>query len=113
MSQHVSDEQVLDKAITRAHEWLAATSHSDGISATERLPDLVRDPGGVAFTMDFVDRVARPEDNRTAAHALRKLDSAPDFLGRLNQGALQLGGLMGTKLPNIVMPLARARMRQM
>ena len=113
MSQHVSVEQVLDKAIARAHEWLAATSHSDGSSATERLADLVRDPGGVAFTMDFVDRVARPEDNRTAAHALRKLDSAPDFLGRLNQGALQLGGLMGTKLPNIVMPLARARMRQM
>src|SRR5699024_4213438 len=105
MSQHVPVEQVLDKAIERARLWLAATSHSDGTSATERLADLVRDPAGVRFTMDFVDRVARPEDNRAAAQALRRLDSAPDFLGRLNQGALQLGGILGPRLPHIVMPL--------
>ena len=113
MSQHASVEQVLDPAVARAREWLAATSDTDGSSATERLADLVRDPAGVSFTMDFVDRVARPEDNRTAANALRKLDGAPDFLGRLNQTALQLGGIVGPRLPNVVMPVARARLRQM
>ncbi|MDO5670070.1 MAG: bifunctional proline dehydrogenase/L-glutamate gamma-semialdehyde dehydrogenase [Corynebacterium sp.] len=113
MPQHVPVEQVLDPAIARAQEWLAATSDSDGTSATERLADLVRDPAGVTFTMDFVDRVARPEDNATAANALRKLDTPPDFLGRFNQTALQLGGIVGPKLPGIVMPVARARMRQM
>jgi len=113
MSQHVPVEQVLDPAIARAQEWLAATSDTDGTSATERLADLVRDPAGVTFTMDFVDRVARPEDNATAAEALRKLDTPPDFLGRFNQAALQLGGIVGPRLPQIVMPVARARMRQM
>ncbi|MDO5511905.1 bifunctional proline dehydrogenase/L-glutamate gamma-semialdehyde dehydrogenase [Corynebacterium sp.] len=113
MSQHASVEQVLDPAVSRAREWLAATSDTDGSSATERLADLVRDPAGVSFTMDFVDRVARPEDNRTAANALRTLDGAPDFLGRLNQTALRLGGIVGPKLPHIVMPVARARLRQM
>ena len=113
MSQHASVEQVLDPAVARAREWLAATSDTDGSSATERLADLVRDPAGVSFTMDFVDRVARPEDNRTAANALRKLHGAPDFLGRLNQTALQLGGIVGPRLPNVVMPVARARLRQM
>ena len=118
MSQLVPVEQVLDKAVSRAHEWLAATSNSSNTSrgttaATERLADLVRDPAGVSFTMDFVDRVARPEDNATAAQALRDMDTPPDFLGRLNQTALRLGGLIGPKLPGVVMPVARARLRHM
>ena len=107
-------EAVLESAVTRANEWLTESeTDATGSSATEQLAALVRDPDGVAFTMDFVDRVARPEDNRTAAEALAKLESVPDFLGPLNKTALRLGGVLGTVLPGVVMPLARARMRQM
>lgn len=113
MTEHTTVEAILEPAVDRARTWLSASAGGDGSSATERLADLVRDPAGVSFTMDFVDRVMRPEDNRTAAQALRSMDTPPDFLGRLNQAALRLGGLLGPKLPGVVMPAARARMRQM
>ncbi|RSZ64664.1 aldehyde dehydrogenase family protein [Corynebacterium hylobatis] len=113
MSELTTVETILESAVIRARTWLQASAGGAGTSATERLADLVRDPAGVSFTMDFVDRVMRPEDNRTAAQALRSLDSPPEFLGRLNQAALRLGGLLGPKLPGIVLPAARTRMRQM
>ncbi len=108
-------EDVVESAVKRARTWLEQTSASDksDSTATERLAALVRDPEGVNFTMDFVDRVARPEDNGTAAAALAKMPAGPDFLGPLNKAALRLGGLVGPALPNVVMPLARQRMRQM
>ncbi|MGD7001576.1 bifunctional proline dehydrogenase/L-glutamate gamma-semialdehyde dehydrogenase [Corynebacterium halotolerans] len=109
-------EAVTDAAIRRAHDWLSETdsreSHSES-KATEQLAELVRDPNGVHFTMDFVDRVARPEDNKVAAQELRKLTDVPDFLGPINKAMLGLGGLVGKALPDVVMPLARQRMRQM
>lgn len=105
---------LVDKSVALANRWLNATD--DGASndaASKQLAGLMQDPDGVNFTMDFVDRVARPEDDRVAAAELRKLQTAPDFLGKLNQGMLGLGALAGRIAPSLVMPLARARMRQM
>jgi len=107
-------ENVLPAAVERARAWLEETdADAGGTSATEQLAALVRDPEGVQFTMEFVDRVARPEDDRTAASALARMPAGPDFLGTLNNSALKLGGIMGRVLPQVVMPLARARLRQM
>lgn len=107
-------ETVLPAAISRAQEWLDETqSSSKGSNATEQLAALVRDPDGVRFTMEFVDRVARPEDDRTAASALARMPAGPKFLGPLNNAALNLGGVVGKALPWVVMPLARTRLRQM
>lgn len=109
-------EAVVDAAVRRARGWLAETESQESRSeskATEQLAELVRDPAGVHFTMDFVDRVARPDSNKVAASQLRKITDIPDFLGPINKGLLGLGGLVGKALPDVVMPLARARMRQM
>ena len=109
-------ESVVDKAIARARQWLKETdSGSTGkeSKATEQLAELLRDPDGVHFTMDFVDRVARPEDNNVAATELRKVKHIPDFLGTINKSMIGAGALAGRVLPGVVMPLARARMRQM
>lgn len=109
-------EAVVDAAVRRARGWLAETESQESRSeskATEQLAELVRDPAGVHFTMDFVDRVARPDSNKVAASQLRKITDIPDFLGPMNKGMLGLGGLVGKALPDVVMPLARARMRQM
>lgn len=109
-------EAVVEAAITRAHHWLEETdsqaSHKES-KATEQLAEIVRDPKGVHFTMDFVDRVARPEDNRVGAAELRNILDAPDFLGPINKALLGAGALAGRALPDVVMPLARRRMRQM
>lgn len=103
-----------DRSVALAERWLhAAADGSADDAASKQLAGLMQDPDGVHFTMDFVDRVARPDDDKVAAAELRKLSSAPDFLGALNKGMLGLGSLAGRVAPQLVMPLARARMRQM
>ncbi|WP_296132973.1 bifunctional proline dehydrogenase/L-glutamate gamma-semialdehyde dehydrogenase [uncultured Corynebacterium sp.] len=105
---------LIDAAAAQAHAWLAATADEQD-PATEQLADLLRNPDGVAFTMDFVDRVMRPEDDKVAAQALKSVTTSYDasFLGLINGSLVGLGGFFGPILPNLVMPLARLRMRQM
>ena len=58
-------DNIVDAAVQRAQQWLAATTSGQSRSeakSTEQLAALVREPQGVEFTMGFVDRVARPED---------------------------------------------------
>ncbi|WP_313548396.1 bifunctional proline dehydrogenase/L-glutamate gamma-semialdehyde dehydrogenase, partial [Corynebacterium sp.] len=107
-------ESVVDAAVQRARTWLSATE-GEHDKSTEQLADLLRDEDGVAFTMDFVDRVMRPEDDKVAADALKAITQKfdPSFLGRINGSLVGLGGFFGPILPNLVMPLARLRMRQM
>ncbi|MGX4760804.1 bifunctional proline dehydrogenase/L-glutamate gamma-semialdehyde dehydrogenase [Corynebacterium minutissimum] len=108
------DAALIADAAAQAHSWLASTADEQD-PATEQLADLLRNPDGVAFTMDFVDRVMRPEDDKVAAHALKSVTSSYDasFLGLINGSLVGLGGFFGPILPNLVMPLARLRMRQM
>ncbi|WP_283117501.1 bifunctional proline dehydrogenase/L-glutamate gamma-semialdehyde dehydrogenase, partial [Corynebacterium stationis] len=107
-------EAVVDAAAQRARKWLAVTEGEHDASS-EQLADLLRDEDGVAFTMDFVDRVMRPEDDKVAAKALKAMTNKfdPSFLGRFNGLLVGMGGFFGPILPNLVMPLARLRMRQM
>ena len=107
-------ESVIDAAAQRARKWLAATEGEHDPSS-EQLADLLRDEDGVAFTMDFVDRVMRPEDDKVAADALKAMTQKfdPAFLGRFNGLLVGMGGFFGPILPNLVMPLARISMRQM
>ena len=108
------DAALIDASAAQAHSWLASTADEQD-PATEQLADLLRNPDGVAFTMDFVDRVMRPEDDKVAAHALKSVTANYDasFLGLINGSLVGLGGFFGPILPNLVMPLARIRMRQM
>ena len=107
-------EAVLAPAIDCARHWLKITA-DDQDKATKQLAELLRDSEGVTFTMDFVDRVMRPEDDAVAAHALTSVTANhdPAFLGRFNALLIGLGGYFGPILPNLVMSLARMRMRQM
>ena len=64
--------------------------------------------------MRLVDRVMRPQDNRTAAEQLSSLvDSSPlpPFVSGLNRWGLRAGAGLAPLLPGIVMPLARWRLR--
>ena len=107
-------DAVVDDAVQLARTWLSATEDEDD-QATEQLADLLRSDQGIKFTMDFVDRVMRPEDDKTAADALNTINQEfdPAFLGRVNALMIGAGAFFGPILPNLVMPLARMRMRQM
>ncbi|MDO4760964.1 MAG: bifunctional proline dehydrogenase/L-glutamate gamma-semialdehyde dehydrogenase [Corynebacterium sp.] len=113
---------VVDAAVARANEWLRLTnedSNKKEAAATEQLAALVRDEDGIAFTMGFVDRVARPVDNAVASKELSKLASPvrgkklPSFIGQVDKTMVAAGSLAAPLLPNVVMPLARKRLRQM
>lgn len=114
LPESVDVEAVLASAIDCARTWLRITAEEKD-KATEQLAELLRDSEGVTFTMDFVDRVMRPEDNAVAAQALKSITQHhdPAFLGRFNALLIGLGGYFGPILPHLVMPLARMRMRQM
>ncbi|MDK4294457.1 bifunctional proline dehydrogenase/L-glutamate gamma-semialdehyde dehydrogenase [Corynebacterium accolens] len=107
-------EAVLPAAIKRAQGWLDSTADEKD-KATEQLAELLRDDNGVRFTMDFVDRVMRPEDDKVAAKALKDISSQydPSFLGSINGALVGAGGFFGPILPNLVMPVARMYMRKM
>ncbi|HZK32126.1 MAG TPA: aldehyde dehydrogenase, partial [Corynebacterium sp.] len=102
----------VDKVVAQARAWLAATEGEQD-EAAQLLGQLMQDPAGVDFTMDFVDRVARPEDDRTAARALQKMPVPPGFLSRVDRLLLSAGTRLAGALPAVVMPAARKRLRQL
>ena len=108
-------ESLMDKAIRRADKWLEIEETS---KSTKQLADMVHDPEGVEFTFSFVDRVARPEDNKVAAEEFAKIASplkrkekAPGFLGLIDSILVTAGSIAAPLLPNLVMPIARSYLR--
>ena len=109
-------DHAVDAAVARAYHWMEATADADADDAqTQQLAEMLRDDKGVHFTMDFVDRVMRPEDNRVAANALRAITRGVDasFLGRINALLVGTGAFVGPFLPFVVVPAARMRLRQL
>ncbi len=134
-------DDLVDAAVDRAMGWLAESEKVAGRTgasdlaqaragggepedpvkdasdhAAEQLAKLVHDPAGVDYTMAFVDQVARPEDDATAARQLAGLTGGtktPEFLSAMDRAAMKLGGVLAPKLPWLVMPIARRRMRQL
>ena len=110
-------ELLADEAVERVERWLAsgvAPASRRERTATRRLADLVSDRQGTAFAMRFVDRVIRPESPATSARQLASLvDEAelPSFLSPLERLLVRLGARLGSRLPRLVMPIARRRMR--
>ena len=109
-------DHAVDAAVARAYHWMEATADADADDAqTQQLAEMLCDDKGVHFTMDFVDRVMRPEDNRVAANALRAITRGVDasFLGRINALLVGTGACVGPFLPFVVVPAARMRLRQL
>ncbi len=106
-----------DDTIALASTWLrradAATTPAEQ-KHSDRLRDLIEDPTGIGFTMAFVDRAARPDDDRVAAAQLRSVVAGydlPEFLSPVDRLLLAAGARLSRWVPRIVMPLARRRMR--
>lgn len=113
------DADLIDRSIELVARWLneapALETKKDKQSAAQ-LRELIEDPDGVAFTMGFVDRVARPDSNAVGAAQLASLvqnSTLPAFLSPVDKLLLRAGAKLGRVLPQLVMPLARQRMRQL
>jgi RHH-type transcriptional regulator, proline utilization regulon repressor / proline dehydrogenase / delta 1-pyrroline-5-carboxylate dehydrogenase len=108
-----------DEAVAVVERWLRAADGAETRGerrTTRRLHRLVDDPVGVGFTMHFVDRVIRPDDDAVAAGQLRELAGRdaplPRFLSAPDRVLLRAGAQLAPRLPRLVMPLARRRLRQ-
>ena len=113
----IDPETLASDAVAVVARWLT-TAHCDETSTERRLADRMRgiidDPIGVGCTMRFVDRVARHRSNTLAADQLARLvadGDLPGFLGRVDRLLLRLGARLAPVLPQLVMPLARRRLR--
>ncbi len=109
----------VEDAVRLAERW-AAAAHAGQTrreaQTTGQLAALLSDAGtGLDLAVFFVDRVARPEDDRVAANALSRITAsdAASFLGPVDRGLLGLGATVARIAPKVVVPAARARMKQM
>ncbi len=87
---------------------------SDDRATMAQLEGVVTDPDGVAFVMAFVDRVIRPDDDVVAAKQLAGIvgrNALPGFLSSIDRALLLVGAQLAPRLPKLVMPLARRRLR--
>ncbi len=110
-------DDLADAAVELVERWLdeAKRTETNADRATSgQLSELIADPDGVSFTMQFVDRVARPDDDRAAADQLESLVGSgpvPAFLSPFDRVMLRAGAFLASKMPSVVMPIARKRMR--
>src|SRR5690625_907866 len=108
---------LVDDAVALAATWHAATEEGQTRqerTASEQLAALVRDPEGLDLAVRFVDRVARPEDLEVAARELGRISAgAARFLSPVDRVLLGAGALAAPLAPQLVVPLARRRLRQL
>ena len=73
----VTAPQAVEAATATARRWAAESAGHPEPPAAKLLARVLAHPGGLAFTLDFVDGVLRPEDPGVAATALRGLTRRP------------------------------------
>jgi RHH-type proline utilization regulon transcriptional repressor/proline dehydrogenase/delta 1-pyrroline-5-carboxylate dehydrogenase len=101
-------------AIAMVRRWLDESKDVAPDPSAERLAGVLEDPDGLAFTVGFVDGVARPEDVAVAAKNLQTLGRrVPAFLPWYLRSAVSAGGVFGEVVPGVVVPAARKVLRQM
>ncbi len=111
----VSDLSALaDEAAALVRRWLVESREVPVDAAGQRLAGVLRDENGLDFTVGFVDGVVRPEDLNVAAAKLKDLvPLTPGFLPAPMRAAIGLGGATAKIAPGVVVPAARAVLRQM
>ncbi|HJR90196.1 MAG TPA: proline dehydrogenase family protein [Aeromicrobium sp.] len=116
----MSDASLAERSIELVRTWIdpkrATSPRSGGESdeSAQRLTALLRDPAGLSFTVQFIDRVIRPEDADTAAHALRKLTPhLPEFLSGQERRALRWGAQASRLAPELVQRRAHKKLHEL
>ncbi|GAB3039926.1 bifunctional proline dehydrogenase/L-glutamate gamma-semialdehyde dehydrogenase [Parafrigoribacterium mesophilum] len=79
-----------------------------------RLAQLIDDPDGPQFALDFIDRVIRPDDLHVAGKGLEVVaQHIPAMLPWYMRWALAVGGGFSAVIPWPIVPIARLVMRRM
>jgi len=124
--------ELANKAVDRVRRWLRLSTAKSARSAgraksapprnasaqalkqEQRLAAVLSDPSGLSFTSGFVDRVIRIEDTKAAARALTEVARlTPESMSLADRAQIQAGAALATAMPDLVIPAARARLRNM
>lgn len=106
--------QLDEQAIQQVRTWLLRAANMKPDASAQQLAGVLKDPNGLGFTVGFVDRVIRPEDNIAAAHALANIaEYVPGFLPWYLQTAVKIGGRLARFAPNAIVPTAQAALRSL
>lgn len=121
-------DTLVEDAVALARTWIGTATGTDAGTAAGSKTDksvarasaalgaLVSDPAGLELAVGFVDDVARPQDVHVAAKALARLGKkagSASFLSASDRALFRAGALAAPVLPGIVVPAARARLRQL
>ncbi len=108
-------ELIAEQAVALVQQWLEESKREGSRSPAEkRLAKILKDPNGLDWTLKFVDRVIRPSDRKVAAIELAKLSKGlPKSLSLLDRMTIRIGGLLAKPFSFIVIPTAKARLRQL
>lgn len=107
-------QQLAESACQLVKEWLAQSQKVAADSSAQMLAGVLKDPNGLDFTVGFVDKVIRPEDDAIAGKNLAKVAPlAPAFLPWYMKSAVSLGGKMAKTAAWPTVPLARQVLRHM
>ncbi len=95
-------------ATDTARRWATAATKYPTANAARLLADVLEDPDGLGFTVEFVDRVIRPEDPKVAAKNLADLmKESPKFLPAWLRLPARFGGKAAALAPEFVANAAR------
>ncbi len=101
-------ERAGERAVLTAKRWTQLATRFPTASAARLLADVLEDPDGLGFTVEFVDGVIRPEDPKVAAANLAALTRrSPKFLPVWLRGPARVGGYMGRLAPEVIVAAAR------
>jgi RHH-type proline utilization regulon transcriptional repressor/proline dehydrogenase/delta 1-pyrroline-5-carboxylate dehydrogenase len=108
-------ELIAEQAVALVQQWLEESKREGSRSPAEkRLAKILKDPNGLDWTLKFVDRVIRPSDRKVASIELAQLSKdLPKSLSLLDRMTIRIGGLLAKPFSFIVIPTAKARLRQL
>lgn len=110
----VTTDQVVERAVASAADLLRSARHRTTRGERRRaarLARLVGSEAGKDFLLALTDRVMRITDPRTAAEVFARLARDDPPVGPIDRLALRTGAIAAPRLPRVVMPLVRARIR--
>ncbi len=97
-----------ERAVETTRRWTELSTHFPTAQAPRLLADVLDDPSGLPFTVEFVDGVVRPEDVKVAAANLSRLmQESPEFLPAWLRVPARAGGATAKLAPEAVVIAAR------
>jgi RHH-type proline utilization regulon transcriptional repressor/proline dehydrogenase/delta 1-pyrroline-5-carboxylate dehydrogenase len=110
-----SDDELIERSVARAASLLVQSQelvHRREGRQADNLAALIADDAGKEFLLELTDRVMRLEAPDLAADVFARIAARPPPVGLLDRVALHAGAILARRVPRLVMPAVRRRIRR-